>query len=129
MLCRVLDGGLTKSKRHVNLPIVRVILTEITKCNRHDIEFGIASDFDYIALSFVREAAHILQLKELLGNKVGEIKIIAKIEDVEGVKNINEIIEAVDRVMLARDILCVEIPIHTIPSGSTPNCPFLFKTG
>ena len=64
MRCRVLDGGLLKSKRHVNLPGVRVNLPAITKKDRRDIEFGIASDVDYIALSFVREAADILQLKE-----------------------------------------------------------------
>jgi pyruvate kinase len=116
MRCRVLDGGLLKSKRHVNLPGVRVNLPAITKKDRRDIKFGIASDVDYIALSFVREAADILQLKELLGNKVGKIKIIAKIEDAEGVKNVNEIIEQVDGVMVARGDLGVEIPIHTVPT-------------
>ena len=116
MRCRVLDGGLLKSKRHVNLPGVRVNLPAITKKDRRDIEFGIASDVDYIALSFVREAADILQLKELLGKKVGKIKIIAKIEDEEGVKNVNEIIEQVDGVMVARGDLGIEIPIHTVPT-------------
>jgi len=116
MRCRVLDGGVLKSKRHVNLPGVRVNLPAITKKDRRDIEFGIASDVDYIALSFVREAADILQLKELLGKKVGKIKIIAKIEDEEGVKNVNEIIEQVDGVMVARGDLGIEIPIHTVPT-------------
>jgi pyruvate kinase len=116
MRCRVLDGGLLKSKRHVNLPGVRVNLPAITKKDRRDIEFGIASDVDYIALSFVREAADILQLKEILGKKVGKIKIIAKIEDEEGVKNVNEIIEQVDGVMVARGDLGIEIPIHTVPT-------------
>ena len=116
MRCRVLDGGVLKSKRHVNLPGVRVNLPAITKKDRRDIEFGIASDVDYIALSFVREAADILQLKELLGNKVGKIKIIAKIEDEEGVKNVNEIIAEVDGVMVARGDLGIEIPIHTVPT-------------
>ena len=116
MRCRVLDGGVLKSKRHVNLPGVRVNLPAITKKDRRDIKFGIASDVDYIALSFVREAADILQLKELLGNKVGKIKIIAKIEDAEGVKNVIEIIEQVDGVMVARGDLGVEIPIHTVPT-------------
>jgi pyruvate kinase len=116
MRCRVLDGGVLKSKRHVNLPGIRVNLPAITKKDRRDIEFGIASDVDYIALSFVREAADILQLKELLGKKVGKIKIIAKIEDEEGVKNVNEIIEQVDGVMVARGDLGIEIPIHTVPT-------------
>ena len=115
MRCRVLDGGVLKSKRHVNLPGVRVNLPAITKKDRRDIKFGIASDVDYIALSFVREAADILQLKELLGNKVGKIKIIAKIEDEEGVKNVNEIIEQVDGVMVARGDLGVEIDVAETP--------------
>ncbi len=116
MRCRVLDGGVLKSKRHVNLPGVRVNLPAITKKDRRDIKFGIASDVDYIALSFVREAADILQLKELLGNKVGKIKIIAKIEDEEGVKNGNGIIGQVDGVMVARGDLGVGIAIHTVPT-------------
>ena len=116
MRCRVLDGGVLKSKRHVNLPGVRVNLPAITKKDRRDIEFGIARDVDYIALSFVREAADVFQLKELLGNKVGKIKIVAKIEDEEGVNNVNEIIEEVDGVMVARGDLGIEIPIHTVPT-------------
>ncbi|MEC8980039.1 MAG: pyruvate kinase, partial [SAR324 cluster bacterium] len=116
MRCRVLDGGVLKSKRHVNLPGVRINLPAITKKDRRDVEFGIARDVDYIALSFVREAADILQLKEILGNKVGKIKVIAKIEDEEGVKNINEIIAEVDGVMVARGDLGIEIPIHTVPT-------------
>ena len=81
MRCRVLDGGVLKSKSHVNLPGVRVNLPAITQKDRRDILFGIKHDVDYIALSFVREASDILQLKEILGDKVGKIKIIAKIED------------------------------------------------
>ena len=81
MRCRVLVGGMLKSKRHVNLPGVRVNLPAITNKDRKDILFGIENDVDYIALSFVREPSDILQLKELLGSKQNKIKIIAKIED------------------------------------------------
>jgi len=116
MRCRVLDGGLLKSKSHVNLPGVRINLPPITQKDHRDILFGIERDVDYIALSFVREAADISQLKNLLGEKKGKIKIIAKIEDHEGVKNINEIIQEVDGVMVARGDLGIEIPIHTVPS-------------
>ena len=77
-----------KSKRHVDLPGVRVNLPAITNKDRKDILFGIENDVDYIALSFVREASDILQLKELLGSKQNKIKIIAKIEDQEGVDNL-----------------------------------------
>ena len=116
MRCRVLDGGVLKSKRHVNLPGVRVNLPAITQKDRRDIKFGISRDVDYIALSFVREATDVLQLKELLGDKIGKIKIIAKIEDQEGVNNIKEIIAEVDGVMVARGDLGIEIPIHTVPT-------------
>ena len=116
MRCRVLDGGLLKSKSHVNLPGVRINLPPITQKDQRDIIFGIEKDVDYIALSFVREAADVSQLKELLGEKKGKIKIIAKIEDQEGVNNIKEIIEEVDGVMVARGDLGIEIPIHTVPS-------------
>ena len=116
MRCRVLDGGMLKSKRHVNLPGVRLNLPAITSKDRSDIQFGIKNDVDYIALSFVREASDILQLKDLLGDKVGKIKIIAKIEDTEGVKNANEIIAEVDGIMVARGDLGIEIPIHTVPT-------------
>ena len=116
MRCRVLDGGMLKSIRHVNLPGVRLNLPAITSKDRSDIQFGIKNDVDYIALSFVREASDILQLKDLLGDKVGKIKIIAKIEDTEGVKNANEIIAEVDGIMVARGDLGIEIPIHTVPT-------------
>ena len=116
MRCRVLDGGLLNSKRHVNLPGVRLNLPAITKKDHRDIEFGIARDVDYIALSFVMEVADVIQLKEFLDNKAGKIKIIAKIEDEEGVNNVSEIIEEVDGVMVARGDLGIEIPIHTLPT-------------
>ena len=116
MRCRVLDGGVLKSKRHVNLPGVRVNLPAITQKDRRDILFGLEHDVDFIALSFVREANDIRQLKKLLDKKVDKIKIIDKIEDQNGVSNLDEIIEEVDGVMVARGDLGVEIPIHTVPS-------------
>ena len=102
--------------RHVNLPGVRVNLPAITQKDRRDILFGREHDVDFIALSFVREANDIRQLKELLDKKVGKIKIIAKIEDQEGISNLEQIIEEADGVMVARGDLGVEIPVHTVPS-------------
>ena len=116
MRCRVLDGGVLKSKSHVNLPGVRVNLPAITQKDRRDILFGIKHDVDFIALSFVREPADVLQLKELLRDKVGKIKIIAKIEDQEGVTNIEKIISEADGIMVARGDLGIEIPIHSVPT-------------
>lgn len=116
MRCRVIDGGSLKSKAHVNLPGVRVKLPAITEKDRQDILFGMEQEVDYIALSFVREAKDVLDLKELLADKADIIKVIAKIEDQEGVKNIKEIIEVSDGIMVARGDLGVEIEFYELPN-------------
>ena len=113
--CKVIDGGLLKSKAHVNLPGIRVNLPAITEKDRNDILFGLEKDVDFVALSFVRDAADIHQLNELLGDKYGKIKVIAKIEDQEGVKNIHEIIDAADGIMVARGDLGVEVDFWELP--------------
>lgn len=115
MRCKVIDGGVLKSKRHVNLPGIRVNLPAITEKDKRDIQFATEQDIDFIALSFVRDAGDIRQLRELLGDKADNIKIIAKIEDQEGVNNIDEIIQEADGVMVARGDLGVEIPIEKLP--------------
>ncbi len=115
MRCRVVDGGVLKSKRHVNLPGIRVNLPAITEKDKRDIEFAIEQDVDFIALSFVRAADDVRQLRELLGSRADKIQIISKIEDQEGVKNIEEIIEVTDGVMVARGDLGVEIAIEKLP--------------
>ncbi len=114
--CEVLDGGLLGSRRHVNLPGIHINLPAITHKDQRDIEFGIDNDIDYIALSFVRRADDITGLQRLLGNKAKRIKIIAKIEDREGVHNIDEIISAADGVMVARGDLGVETDIAELPN-------------
>ena len=116
MKCEVIDGGLLKSKRHVNLPGIRVNLPAITEKDKRDIQFAVDQEVDFIALSFVREAADVHQLRELLGSKADKIKIISKIEDREGVKNLAEIIAASDGVMVARGDLGVEINVHELPN-------------
>lgn len=116
MRCRIIDGGKLKSRRHVNFPGVRVNLPAITKKDREDILFGVEQGIDFIALSFVREAQDILQLRELLGDKANKIKIIAKIEDQEGLRNLDAIIHAADGVMVARGDLGVEINFEDLPN-------------
>ncbi len=116
MQCRVLDGGVLKSKRHVNLPGIRVNLPAITQKDEKDIAFGLEADVDYIALSFVREAEDILKLKQLMGKKAGKIKIIAKIEDQEGVRNLEDIIHESDGIMVARGDLGAEINLEDLPN-------------
>lgn len=116
MDCEVIDGGILKSKRHVNLPGIRVNLPAITRKDKADILFGIEQQVDFIALSFVREAEDIRELKELMGDKAGKIKIIAKIEDQSGVQNLDEILEEVDGIMVARGDLGVEINVAELPN-------------
>lgn len=115
MQCKVIDGGLLKSKRHVNLPGIRVNLPAITDKDRRDIEFGMSQDVDFIALSFVRQADDIRELHELLGDKADTIKVIAKLEDQEAITNMVEIIDAADGVMVARGDLGVEVPLEVLP--------------
>jgi len=110
LVCRVLDGGVLGSKRHVNLPGV------ITAKDRRDIEFGIAHDVDFIALSFVRSPQDVHELREFLGAKAKNIKIIAKIEDQEGVTNVHDIVKAADGVMVARGDLGIETNIADLPN-------------
>jgi len=116
MKCRVIHGGRLKSKSHVNLPGVRVNLPAITEKDKKDILFGLEHDVDYIALSFVREANDVRQLRELLGDMADKIKIISKIEDQQGVSNIEEIIDASDAVMVARGDLGIEIHLEELPN-------------
>ena len=116
MQCRVVDGGKLKSKSHVNLPGVRVNLPGITSKDRKDILFGIEQEVDFIAMSFVREANDIIELRKLMGSKAGKIKVIAKIEDQEAIENIESIIDEADGVMVARGDLGVEIPFENLPN-------------
>jgi len=115
MQCKVIDGGILKSKRHVNLPGIRVNLPAITEKDKKDILFSITQEVDFIALSFVRNLEDVEQLRALLGDKVDKIKIISKIEDQEGVKNLSDIVDISDGVMVARGDLGVEIAIEKLP--------------
>ena len=114
--CKVLDGGTLGSKRHVNLPGVRVDLPSITKKDRKDISFAIKHNVSFIALSFVRSAKDIVTLRSILKRKKSQIKIIAKIENQEGLDNIHEITQAADMVMVARGDLGIETDLADLPN-------------
>jgi len=115
--CRVVDGGTLKSKRHVNLPGIKVNLPAITKKDERDIAFGIEHGVDTIALSFVRGPEDVRQLRDLLARyNADAVKIVAKIEDQEGVRNLESIVEAADGVMVARGDLGVEIRMEMLPN-------------
>ncbi|UOQ95606.1 pyruvate kinase [Halobacillus shinanisalinarum] len=112
----VLNNGLLKNKKGVNVPNVSVNLPGITEKDAKDIEFGIEQDVDFIAASFVRRASDVLEIRELLEkHDATHIQIIPKIENQEGVDNIDEILEVSDGVMVARGDLGVEIPAEDVP--------------
>ena len=114
--CKVLDGGKLGSKRHVNLPGIRINLPSVTEKDKRDIAFGLKEDVDFIALSFVRNASDIDDLKKVLKNKTKKVKIISKIEDREGLSNIEEICEVSDSVMVARGDLGIETDLANLPN-------------
>jgi len=116
LLCKVLDGGTLGSKRHVNLPGVRVNLPSITAKDIKDIDFGIKNNVDFIALSFVRDPDDLKKLREILKKKSSQAKIIAKIENQEGLDNIHEICQASDGVMVARGDLGIETNLADLPN-------------
>jgi pyruvate kinase len=116
LTCEVIDGGTLGSRKHVNLPGVRVNLPAITSKDRADIAFGMENDVDFIALSFVRSPDDVAELRQVLGKKRHAIKIVAKIEDQEGVNNIHEIVAAADGVMVARGDLGIETDIADLPN-------------
>ncbi|MDX1960475.1 MAG: pyruvate kinase [Leptospiraceae bacterium] len=115
LVCRVLDGGKLGSRKHINLPGIRVNLPSITQKDTKDILFGLENDIDFIALSFVRTPEDILALKDLIESNKGHAKVIAKIEDQEAVKNYKQIIEVSDGIMIARGDLGVEVEIEELP--------------
>ena len=114
--CQVLDGGKLGSKRHVNLPGIRINLPSVTEKDKKDIAFGLKEDVDFIALSFVRDASDISDLKKVIKNRSKKVKIISKIEDREGLSNIEEICEASDGVMVARGDLGIETDLSNLPN-------------
>ncbi|HZG60801.1 MAG TPA: pyruvate kinase [Anoxybacillus sp.] len=113
---KVLNSGVLKNKKGVNVPGVRVNLPGITEKDAQDIIFGIEQGIDFIAASFVRRASDVLEIRELLEkHNALHIQIIPKIENQEGVDNIDEILEVADGLMVARGDLGVEIPAEEVP--------------
>lgn len=115
VICEILDGGEISSRRHINLPGKDVSLESITEKDWKDIKFGVEMGVDFIALSFVRKAAAVKELRAFLDEKNSKIKIIPKIENLEGTQHLGTIIEAADGVMVARGDLGAEIPFEQVP--------------
>ncbi len=114
--CRIVNSGVLSHKKGVNLPDSKVNLPAITQKDIDDIKFGITQGFDYIAASFIRSAADVLAIRKVLEENNGtHIEIISKIENREGVENIDSILEVTDGIMVARGDLGVEIPPEEVP--------------
>ncbi|MGG4145788.1 pyruvate kinase [Paenibacillus algorifonticola] len=115
--CTIVNGGLIKPRKGVNLPGIRTTLPGVTERDIRHIHFGIQQNIDIIAPSFVRRAEDILEIRELLqAHGAGHVQIISKIENEEGVVNLDSIIAASDGIMVARGDLGVEIPVQDVPS-------------
>ena len=111
----IIYGGSLKSRKGMNLPDTNVSAPSLTEKDKKDLLFGLDQDVDWIALSFVRKASDIYDLKEIIKSKGKATPVIAKIEKPEAIRNINEIIEATDGLMVARGDLGVEIAMEDVP--------------
>ena len=132
IFCEVINGGELGERKGVNVPNVAVRLPAITEKDKDDIRFGVEQGIDFIAASFVRNAECVLEIKAYL-KELGapSVPIIAKVENAEGIKNIDEIIRAADGVMVARGDLGVEIPAEEVPylqKMIIQKCNMNFKT-
>lgn len=112
---KVISGGRLSSKKGVNLPNTKISLPCLTVKDLRDLDFALEHDFDWIALSFVRSATDIVELKEIIRNKGKKARVIAKIEKPEAVREIDKILEVTDGIMVARGDLGVELPMEEVP--------------
>ena len=115
VICTIIHGGLLKEKKGINLPGSKISEPSLTAKDLRDLEFGLKLGVDYVALSFVRSAKDILDLKKIIRRKRKSTPVIAKIEKVEAVRQLDAIIDAADAVMVARGDLGVEMPGHIVP--------------
>ena len=113
--CRVLIPGPLSSRRHINLPGVKVNLPAFTEKDRADTLVGLEEGIDFVALSFVREAADVEQLRAFLAERKAKVRIIAKIEDQSAIVHLDEIVRACDGLMVARGDLGIECPFEDLP--------------
>lgn len=117
VICTVVNGGRVSNRKSINIPNVEIPMPYISPVDREDILFGISQQVDYIAASFVRTADDVRKLRRLLKENGGEaIRIISKIENNQGVQNMDAIIEESDGIMVARGDLGVEIPFERLPA-------------
>ena len=130
IICSVENGGIISNKKGINVPGVELKMPFISKKDKDDIEFAVQEGFDYIAASFTRTADDILEIRRILEeNHCDYIKIIAKVENDQGIKNVDEILRVADGVMIARGDMGVEIPLEEVPSIQKKLIRKAFETG
>ena len=116
IICRVINGGILRNRKSINLPDAHIEMAYMNEQDRADILFGVEQDVDFIAASFVRNVYDVLEIAKILESCGGEsTKIIAKIENREGVNNIDEILNVADGIMVARGDMGVEIAMEELP--------------
>lgn len=115
IICKVINGGELGMRKGVNVPNVKIKLPALTEKDKADIRFGIEQGYDFIAASFVRTADAIREIREILDEAGSSMQIIAKIENAEGIENLDSIIDASDGIMVARGDMGVEIPPEQVP--------------
>ncbi len=130
VICRVVNGGALSNKKSINIPGVSIKMPYMSDKDKADILFGIAQDVDYIAASFVRNAYDVMEIRKILDENNGhDIQIIAKIENHEGVDNIDDIIRVSEGIMVARGDMGVEIPYEDLPSVQKMLIEKCYKAG
>ena len=115
IICTVAHGGTVSNKKGINVPGVELSMPYLSKTDTADILFAIETGFDFIAASFVRNAEDVKAIRSLLESKGSHMKIIAKIENRQGVENLDEILEVANGIMVARGDMGVEIPFEEVP--------------
>ena len=115
IICSVVNGGPISNHKGVNIPGAALSMPYISDVDRSDIMFGCDMDFDFLAASFVRCKEDILEVRKIIEEHGSHMKIIAKIENMQGIRNLDEILEAADGIMVARGDMGVEIPMEEVP--------------
>lgn len=130
VVCEIKNNGIVKNNKSVNVPGIRLGIPYMSKRDREDIEFGIENGFDFIAASFVSRAQDILDIRRILDiHKCNKIRVIAKIENADGVENINEIMSVCDGIMIARGDMGVEIEMAKLPAIQKKLINMCYKSG
>lgn len=115
IVCEVINGGFVSNHKGVNVPGANLSMPFISETDREDILFGVQMGYDYIAASFVRCADDVLAVKKILEENGSKMKIISKIESMQGIDNLDEILQVSDGIMVARGDMGVEVPLEEVP--------------